>query len=198
MKKSIRYKTIALATTLLALVPTMWAAPLPQTGGMGKGGGMEHGQASILGDLTKDWQRQEKTMIAIADAMPEDKFSYKTTPPQRNYGEQVVHVAVVNVQLLKLLGGKAAAPSVSMDDAKTKASALKALTDSYDYGTALLKEQTEESIAQTISAPAFLGPSTRARIVWFLMSHSMDIYGQMVVYLRLNGIVPPASRKDMP
>jgi hypothetical protein len=39
-----------------------------------------------------------------------------------------------------------------------------------------------------------LGPSTRARLFWFLLGHSMDIYGQMVVYLRLNGIVPPASR----
>ena len=81
---------------------------------------------------------------------------------------------------------------------KTKADMLKALADSYDYGTALLKEQTEASIVQTIAAPAFLGPSTRGRIFWALMSHSMDIYGQMAVYLRLNGVVPPASRNAMP
>ena len=63
-------------------------------------------------------------------------------------------------------------------------------------GTDLLKEQTESGILETINGPKFLGPSSRARIFWFLMGHSMDIYGQMVVYLRLNGIVPPASRKN--
>jgi uncharacterized damage-inducible protein DinB len=41
----------------------------------------------------------------------------------------------------------------------------------------------------------FLGPSTRARIVFFLIAHSQDIYGQMAVYLRLNGVVPPASQR---
>jgi hypothetical protein len=40
----------------------------------------------------------------------------------------------------------------------------------------------------------FFGASTRARVVWSLLAHAMDVYGQMVVYVRLNGIVPPASR----
>jgi hypothetical protein len=43
-------------------------------------------------------------------------------------------------------------------------------------------------------AALFWGGSTRARVVWSLLSHAWDIYGQMVVYVRLNGIVPPASR----
>ncbi len=70
---------------------------------------------------------------------------------------------------------------------------LQALADSYDHGIALLNAQTDASIDETIEA-AFLGPSTRARLFWFLLGHSMDIYGQMAVYLRLNDIVPPASR----
>jgi uncharacterized damage-inducible protein DinB len=153
------------------------------------------GQATVLGDLLKDWQEQKQTMMEISDAMPEGKFSYKTTPLQRNYGEQVMHVALVNVGILKLIGGKAAPPSFSPEGAKSKAQMLKALSDSYDYGIALLREQSDMTINETIQAPAFLGPSTRARIFWFLLGHSMDIYGQMAVYLRLNGIVPPASRK---
>jgi hypothetical protein len=44
-------------------------------------------------------------------------------------------------------------------------------------------------------APRFLGPSSRARIVYFLIGHTWDIYGQMAVYLRLNGKVPPASQR---
>lgn len=80
-------------------------------------------------------------------------------------------------------GEEAAAPSATQQ----------ALSDSHDHAIALLNEQTDASINEPVEA-AFLGPSTRARVFWFLLGHSMDIYGQMAVYLRLNGIVPPASR----
>jgi uncharacterized damage-inducible protein DinB len=151
------------------------------------------GTATVRGDLLKDWERQKETMMKIADAMPEDTFGYKSTPPQRSYGEQVMHIATVNIDVLKWVGGQTAAPSFTAESAKTKADMLKAMADSYDYGIALLNEQTDTTITQTIDG-RFLGPSTRARVFWFLLGHSMDIYGQMAVYLRLNGIVPPASR----
>jgi len=152
-------------------------------------------QSAVLSDLLKDWESQKDTMMKIADAMPEDKFGYKSTPPQRSYGEQIMHVALVNVDLLKLLSGKAVAPSFTAETAKTKAEILNALAESYDYGTALLKQETPATIGQAIQdSPSWLGPATRARIVWTLLVHSMDIYGQMAVYLRLNGIIPPASR----
>lgn len=93
----------------------------------------------------------------------------------------------------QLAGGKAAAPPFSPESVKTKADILKALAESYDYGTALLNEQTDATINETVDA-AWLGAFTRTRIFWALLAHSMDVYGQMVVYLRLNGIVPPASR----
>ena len=158
------------------------AAPAPAPGG-----------AAVRADLIKDWERQKATLLAIADAMPEDKFGFKSTPAQRSYAEQIMHVATVNVDILKLVGGQAPPPTFTAESAKTKADILKALGESYDHGIALLNEQTDASITGTVEA-AFLGPSTRARVFWFLLGHSMDIYGQLVVYLRLNGIVPPASR----
>jgi uncharacterized damage-inducible protein DinB len=158
-------------------------------------GAVAPSNSQVLAQLRADWQAQKDTMMKIADAMPEDKFSYKTTPPQRNYGEQIMHVASANVGLLKLLGGNAAAPTFAAETARTKADILKALGESYDYGTALLGELSETTVLESVKdPPSFLGPSSRARIVWSLLAHSMDIYGQMAVYLRLNGIVPPASR----
>jgi uncharacterized damage-inducible protein DinB len=150
-------------------------------------------QSAILSDLLKDWQEQKDGMVKLAEAMPEEKFGYKSTPAQRSYGEHIMHAALVNVDLLKLVGGRAAAPTFTAESAKTKADILAALAASYDFGTALLNEQTEATIGQTQDA-SWLGTSTRARMFWTLLSHSMDVYGQMVVYLRLNGIVPPASR----
>ena len=76
----------------------------------------------------------------------------------------------------------------------TKAAAMKALADSFDYGTAILKEQTDQTIMRAVNAP-FLGPSSRARVFTFLIGHTWDLYGQLVVYLRLQGHVPPASQR---
>ena len=151
------------------------------------------GGAAVRADLIKDWERQKATLLAIADAMPEDKFSFKSTPAQRSYAEHIMHVATVNVDILKLVGGQAPPPTFTAESAKTKADILKALGESYDHGIALLNEQTDASITGTVEA-AFLGPIHRARVFWFLLGHSMDTYGQLAVYLRLNGIVPPASR----
>ena len=151
--------------------------------------------SQVLTQLRSDWQAQKDMMMKIADAMPENKFTYKSTPPQRNYGEQIMHVASSNVELLKILGGNATAPGFTAESAKTKAEILKALGDSYDYGTALLNELSEATVLEPVKeSPPWLGPASHARIIWTLLAHTMDIYGQMAVYLRLNGIVPPASR----
>jgi uncharacterized damage-inducible protein DinB len=164
------------------------------TGCTGRASSERSGAAAQLGDLRKDWALQKDGTLKIADAMPEDKFSYKPTAAQRTYGEQVMHVAFGNVALLKqLFGGGATPPSFTAESATTKAQILSALAESYDYGTAVLAEQTPDAISNVRDAPYF-GSTTGARIIWSMLAHAMDIYGQMAVYLRLNGIVPPASR----
>jgi uncharacterized damage-inducible protein DinB len=193
---------LALRLIVCALVVGM-SAGFVVRGGVAQPAAQAAKTQTVLGDLLKDWQNQKSIMLGIAEAMPEDKFGFKPTVPQRTYGEQIMHVAQVNVDLLKAIGGKAAPPSFGAEDAAKKAAVIKALADSYDYGTALLKEQTDSSLSELVRAPLFVGtgagavyvgPSTRARIFWFLLGHSMDIYGQMAVYLRMSGVVPPASR----
>jgi len=150
--------------------------------------------AHLPAELLKDWTDQKVLMLKTADAMPADKFSYKTTPPQRDYGQQILHVAFANVMYLRFFGGKAVAPAFNRN-ATAKQEILQALAASYDYGEALIKEQTDDSILQIISTNQFLGPSSKARVISFLLGHTWDIYGQMVVYLRFNGITPPASQR---
>jgi len=186
-------RALAVGLTVLAVACGAGVPPAQEEAPSEAASAEVPGGETTTGDLIKDWERQKASLVAIADAMPEDKFSYKSTPAQRSYAEQIMHIASVNVQILGLVGGTAAAPSFTEESATTKAEILEALADSYDYGIALLNEQTGVSINETVEA-VFLGPSTRARVFWFLLWHSMDIYGQMAVYLRLNDIVPPASR----
>jgi uncharacterized damage-inducible protein DinB len=150
---------------------------------------------SIQAELLKDWSDLKITMDKIANEMPEDKYDFKPTPAQQSFGERTAHIAQVNVGLLGTLGGKTTKPMID-SKATSKAAAIKAMDDSFDYGTAVIKEQNDQTMLQAVAMPPrFLGPSSRARIVYFLIGHTWDIYGQMAVYLRLNGHVPPASQR---
>ena len=172
------FRTFALAGAAAAL---MVALPSAQT-------------ASLKSDFIKEWTGQKAMLVKIAEAMPENKFSFKATPPQRDFGGHVMHIALINMMVLKTLGANATAPAIN-EKAASKADTIKAMSDSFDYGTAILNEQTDQTMAGTVQGPPWMGPSTRARIYAFLIGHTQDTYGQMVVYLRLNGLVPPASQR---
>ena len=152
---------------------------------------------SIKAEMVKDWSDLKATMVKIANEMPADKYGAKPTPAQQSFSERVVHIANVNNRFLGSVGGKAPAPTLDAKTAAmTKEAAVKAMADSVDYGTTLLNEQTDQTLLQAAAMPpAFLGPSTRARLYTFLIGHTWDIYGQLAVYLRLNGGVPPASQR---
>ena len=158
--------------------------------------------ATVSGDLLTDWQQQKRSMMAIAEAMPEAAFSFKPTEAQRTYAEQILHIAGANVYLMQHLGGAAAAPDVDTTDftvfglsATSKAGVLEALGVGYDYGIAVLQEFSDEQLLETVAGPRYLGNVTRVKMAYFTLSHAMDIYGQMAVYLRLNDVTPPASRR---
>jgi uncharacterized damage-inducible protein DinB len=176
-------RTLAFAAVAAGLVVARQARPVAQT-------------ASLKSDFVREWTGQKDTLVKIANAMPEDKFGYKPTPAQRDFGGHVMHIAQINMMVLGTLKGAAPAPPVNMN-AKSKTDSIKAMTDSFDYGLALLNEQTDQSMAGGVQGPPWFGPgpSTRARIIAFLIGHTQDTYGQMVVYLRLNGLVPPASQR---
>jgi hypothetical protein len=176
-------RTVLNLSFLLAAGPVFFASPA-------------FGQkADLKAEALKDWTDMKVAMVKISNEMPEDKFTFKPTPPQRSYGEQILHVAGSNVSVIKALGGKAATPTINMK-ATSKAEIVKALEDSFDYGTALINEQTPDSMFEQVKVSSFMGGiASRSRVVSFLIGHVWDIYGQMAVYLRLNGHVPPASQR---
>ena len=159
---------------------------------------------TLSGDILQDWQRMEQIMMRIADAMPEDTFDYASTPEQRTFGEQILHVAGGNVMLMGFLGAEVSGPSIDRRDRRTfgytvtsKADILQALSASFDYGEAALRKFDDDSLLERVTGPPFLGEPSRVRLVYFVIGHAWDIYGQMAVYLRLNGVVPPASRRGV-
>src|SRR5437879_4345841 len=69
--------------------------------------------ATLNGELLKDWIDMKNTLMKLANEMPEDKYSYKSTPPQRDFGQQVLHIAGANVTNLNFLRGKATPPTIN-------------------------------------------------------------------------------------
>lgn len=150
---------------------------------------------SLAGDVQADWTALKEQMVAAADAMPADKFDYKSTPAQRTFGEQVMHIVQVNGFLFGTLKGKTPAPAINMM-AKSKADVVAALRQSMEYGEALTKEFSDAQLNERVAPPPFMGTqASRIRLIYGLVGHTQDIYGQMVVYLRLNGVTPPASAR---
>jgi uncharacterized damage-inducible protein DinB len=182
-------------TVMLGLATAMPALAQGQDGRRGGGPPARPAITTLAGDILEDWTAQKELLINAADAMPADKFDYKSTPAQRTFGEQVMHIVQVNGFLYGTLKPKTPPPAINAM-AKTKAEVMTALRQSFDYGEAVVKEFNDAQFNERVAPPPFMGPSaSRIRLIYGSMQHTQDIYGQMVVYLRLNGIVPPASRR---
>ena len=154
---------------------------------------------NLVCEIENDWSRNNAMIYGVASAMPEEKFNYKPTPAQQSFGERVLHVAQVNLMLLQALGAKTPVPTVDTN-ATSKSASIAAQQRVGEYGSAVIKELGEPGLVARIDSPGplgfFMGPKlSRQRVLYFLMTHSQDTYGQLVVYLRLNGITPPLSRQ---
>lgn len=155
--------------------------------------------SNLVCEVENDWSRNNYMISSLADAMPENKYNFKPTPAQQSFGERVLHVAQINLMLLKALGAKAPAPDID-EEATSKVASMAAVQKVGDYGVAVIRELGEKGLEARIDSPGpmawFMGPQvSRQRVIYFLMTHSQDTYGQLVVYARLSGIVPPASRQ---
>jgi len=142
----------------------------------------------------------EKEFVPLADAMPAEKYGFRPTGGEftgvRSFGEQVKHVACANFAFYNQIekktppeGCEAGGPS----PAKTKAELMTYLRESFAYAGKVLKTMTPANAMERVEGQ-YGGPSTRLGIATLSIWHASDHYGQLVVYLRLNGIVPPASR----
>ena len=146
----------------------------------------------------------EKTVVPAAAAMPADKFDFAPTAGEfqgvRTFGAEVKHMAVANYALGSAilaekppvdLGGGPNGPA----DIKSKAEIMKFLTESFVYAHKALSTINEGNVLEPIKSPFGSSMTTRLNLAMSITGHPFDHYGQMVVYLRMNGIIPPASRK---
>jgi hypothetical protein len=162
--------------------------------------------ATITSVLESQLSSGEREITDAADAMPEDKYSFAPTNGEfrgvRTFAQQVKHIATVNNQFFGgILEQSSEAPGRQFerengpDSIQTKAQIMEYLRGSFALGHKAIATINGDNAFSSIRKPPTPFLRTSAAIAIFDCAHSMDHYGQMVEYLRDNGIVPPASRQ---
>ncbi|HET9741715.1 MAG TPA: DinB family protein [Terriglobales bacterium] len=143
----------------------------------------------------------ESEIVPAAEAMPEEKYSFAPTGGEfsgvRTFGQQVKHLAANNYRMAAYISGRT--PSKN-EESETAPAGIQSKEQIVNY--------VKSSFVALHGAVALIGPenmlqplglpfkqNTRVQLAIDAVAHSYDHYGQMVEYLRMNGIVPPASRK---
>ena len=154
------------------------------------------GQATPAATYNKLLGIMEKQIVDAADAMPADKYNFAPTQGDfkgvRTFGDQVKHLAEANYEFFDGWNVPGSVDPKTIEKLTSKDDIMKALRDSYTYAHAAMETITAENAFTQMGEHK----ATRAGMSAFCVAHSMDHYGQMVVYLRMNGIVPPASRQS--
>jgi uncharacterized damage-inducible protein DinB len=157
-------------------------------------GGAQIAPSKVYGDLLHVIQQE---VVSAVEAMPEDKYDFRPTGGNftgvRTFADQVRHLTEANYHFFAPFGMSATVPDhAKLASLKSKAELVEALKDSFNHAEAGINTMTPENAWTALTAGVH--PQTRAGNAAFFMAHTMDIYGQIVEYLRMNGIVPPASQ----
>lgn len=158
--------------------------------------------ATLAAALDRDVARVEKEVVEAAEAMPEEKFNFSPESLNvpgaqykgvRSFAVQVKHIAASNWFIWSPLTGEKVPENLKDGngpaDLRTKAEILKFLKESFALGHRAAATVTVENMLQTLGK----SQSTRVRLATFGVAHAFNHYGQMVEYLRMNGIVPPET-----
>jgi uncharacterized damage-inducible protein DinB len=161
---------------------------------------------TIASSIDREISIVEKELIDAAEAMPESKFDFSPEKLNlsgsdykgvRTFGEQLKHIAAANYLIWSPITGDKTPDNVNEgkgpENMKAKADIIKYLKDSFAFGHKAVATLNDSNLVQPITSSSGR-PTTRLFLATFAPAHCFDHYGQIVEYLRMNGIVPPASR----
>jgi hypothetical protein len=166
--------------------------------------GAETSPAPISKTFDGQLKMVEGEVVSLVEAMPDDKFQFAPTGGEfknvRSFAQQATHIAFVNYAVAAAaLGEKNPSEAGENENGpanlKTKAEIVKYLKDSFTYAHRAMQMLTDANINGMVKSPFGDRQVPRIYSVNVALWHSMDHYGQMVVYARMNNIVPPASRQ---
>ena len=184
-------------SVVAAALALLWASPgMAQTPGSPAPGATaappSFPATSFLAPTRATWDSTRALVLGIADSVPEDKYDFKPTPAVRTFRDILVHLIGENYTFFSRVSGDNLGGNARFDNLKSRAEVMQALRESYDYGARVWAGLTEEKALEMV--PGRGGqPTQRWAAILVAIQDNMNHYGNLVVYLRLNGMVPPRS-----
>ncbi len=179
----------------LALLAATFAVPAHAQDAMKKDAAVKPADPELKVVLDS-WNDIGRKIIAMAEDFPEDKYDFKPTPAQRSFAEQLLHAAGANYYFINPVMGKEPPKEEDLkrDKYKTKADVVAMVKKAFADGATAIKSKGENGLSDTIDDPF---AHQKVRIIDYaygFIEHCGEHYGQMVVYYRVAGLVPPESR----
>jgi len=137
--------------------------------------------------------RFNKIMVAAAEAMPAEKYSFKPTPDMNTFAHLTIHIAQGNNALCSQISGATAPTSDKLGDDDPKDKLVAGLKASFDFCTTALANVDDSKLGEPMTLFGRV-PSSRAGALIALSMGFADHYGAQAMYLRLSGILPPTAQ----
>ena len=145
--------------------------------------------------IREGWNGAKQNLAGSAKVMPDDKYGFRPVQSVRTFGEILAHVAGANYIFCAAARGEKSphAEDAFEKTAKTRAEIVKALEESFKYCDVAYAALDDRKVGESIAAPFGSGQTTRAAALMGNTGHLQEHYGNLVTYLRINGLVPPSS-----
>jgi len=180
---------------LLTFLPLLALTALPAAAQYSAPAKKPAAQSGLDDEMLLAWNSTARKLIEMAEDFPEDKYDFKPSPEVRSFRQILLHIAGANYMFInpvKEMG--AAEEDPAPEEFKTKKDVVDYLTQSFADGAAVIKEQGEAGQSKAVRHP-FADRTTTQHNLWLMgVEHGSEHYGNLVVYYRINGLVPPASR----
>ena len=146
--------------------------------------------------LLDSWNDVGRKLIAMAEDFPEDKYDFKPKPEERSFAEQLLHAAGANYYFINPARGEKppAGEDPKRDQYKTKADIAAFVKKSFEDGAAAIKAKGDKGLKDLLVDPFSHQQVRVSDMAYGLLEHCGEHYGQLVVYYRMAGLVPPESR----
>jgi uncharacterized damage-inducible protein DinB len=139
-----------------------------------------------------------RNLVEAAESMPAEDYAFKPTPQVRTFAQLIGHVTNANLLFCSAAKGEPFPSKTNAETLPTKEAALEALKNSLAYCDAAYKDITDATFVERATIAGFGNKpteTTRGAILMFNTTHNNEHYGNIVVYLRLKGIVPPSTAR---
>ncbi len=177
--KILAYARVVFFAVVAAAVPSLLSAQTPAP--------------SLAKELAASFQRASTEILDIAEAMPADKYGYKPTPEVASFGDQLVHVAGVTQRFID--SAKGTKTEAAPHGAMTKSEVIALLKKTFQSAQEMLAPLTDAQLLEPVKFPFGDRTVTRATFWQGALYQIRNHHGQLVVYLRMNGIVPPTTAR---